>query len=96
MQPSAPKSEHPKTAESSAANTNSPANHGEKKRYQPRLAAASLPRETKIGLTVLGLLTIIFGYVLYQRLSKPVELDAEQYLAKSATTSASGEKKSRQ
>ncbi|MGC4003833.1 MAG: 16S rRNA (cytosine(1402)-N(4))-methyltransferase RsmH [Pirellulales bacterium] len=53
----------------------------EPKPRKPRAATGRMPRETKIGLAIIGSLVVVFGYVLYARLTRPADLDADQYVA---------------
>lgn len=52
-----------------------------KGKFRPRFRTPSLPRETKVGLGIIAALLAIFGYVLYQRLNKPWEIDTDEYVA---------------
>lgn len=52
-----------------------------KSRFRPTFSAPRIPRETKLGLAIIFSLVCVFGYVLYSRLTRPTDMDAEQYVA---------------
>ncbi len=52
-----------------------------KSRFRPTFRTPRIPRETKLGLGIIFSLVCVFGYVLYSRLTRPTDLDPEQYVA---------------
>ncbi len=65
---------------SQVENSPSPA-PAEKPKFKSSYRSQRMPRETQVGLAIIGSLIVIFGWVLYQRLTRPAEMDAEQYVA---------------
>lgn len=54
-----------------------------KSRFRPTFRSPRIPRETKLGLAIIFSLVCVFGYVLYSRLTRPADMDAEQFAAQS-------------
>jgi len=59
-----------------------------KSRFRPTFRSPRIPRETKLGLGIIFSLVCVFGYVLYSRLTRPAEMDAEQFAAQSKSVLA--------
>jgi F0F1-type ATP synthase membrane subunit b/b' len=56
-----------------------------KSRFRPTFRSPRIPRETKLGLAIIFSLVCVFGYVLYSRLTRPTDMDAEQFAAQGKT-----------